>query len=212
MQRCFVFLREAILIGYLQKGQHIVERDLVDLLEISRTPVREAIGRLVDENLLEHYPHRGVVVVGFTVKDIKEMYDLRITLEVFLVRRVIESVRKEDLIDLRGQMNAEIDGGMKFNSRPEVNFHVRLLSLVKHRWLNRFLGQLEEYISKIHVLSFRKEGRQETAIREHFDIIDAMIEGDADRAEKLMRSHLIGSLESCLEMMPVVHRSVIADK
>lgn len=203
MRRCFSFLKEAILLGYLKKGQRIVERELVDLLKISRPPVREAIGRLVEENLLAHYPHRGVVVVGFSERDIKEMYDLRIILECFLVCRVVEEVDTSDLERLRDDIQRQHRGEMQDGERLP-NFHVALLSLVRHRWLDRFLGQLEEYIDKFHVLSFLRKGRADAAHAEHMQIIDALIARDAERAERVMTAHLNASLEAFLEIAPIV--------
>ena len=203
MRRCFSFLKEAILLGYLKKGQRIVERELVDLLKVSRPPVREAIGRLVEENLLAHYPHRGVVVVGFSERDIKEMYDLRIVLECFLVRRIVEEVDTPVLEKLKENIQRQHDGELPEGERLP-NFHVALLSLVRHRWLGHFLGQLEEYIDKFHVLSFLRKGRAATAHAEHMQIVDALIARDAERAERIMRAHLNASLAAFLEVAPIV--------
>ena len=203
MRKCFSFLREAILLGYLKKGQRIVERELVDLLRVSRPPVREAIGRLVEENLLAHYPHRGVVVVGFSERDIKEMYELRIILECFLVRKVVEEVDILELERLRENLQRQRRGEVPEGERLP-NFHIALLSLVPHRWLDLFLGQLEEYIDKFHVLSFLRKGRAAAAYAEHMQIVDALIARDADRAERIMTAHLNASLEAFLEIAPIV--------
>jgi len=204
-QKCFSFIRESILLGYLKKGQHIVERELVDLLKVSRTPLREAIRQLEKENLISHHPHRGCVVVGFTSKDIVEMYEVRIILECFLMRKIVELLDVGALQELKQIMQEEHNASEeKADLAYTSNFHVRLLAMAKHRWLSHFLGQLEEYISRFHVLSFLRQGRKEMAFQEHLAILDALIAKDSDTAEKLLTQHLNASLSAFLAVAPVV--------
>ena len=203
-QKCFSFIREGILLGHLKKGQRIVERELVDLLKVSRTPVREAIRQLENENLISYHPHRGCVVVGFSAKDITEMYEIRIILECFLMRKLVESTDVAALlIMLKQELQEERDAEVKVDTAYTNNFHMRLLSMVKHRWLHHFLRQLEEYISRLHILSFLKQGREEVAFQEHLSILDALIARNADTAEKLLTQHLSASLDAFLDVSPL---------
>jgi DNA-binding GntR family transcriptional regulator len=204
LQKCFSFIREGILLGYLKKGQHIVERELVDLLQVSRTPVREAIRQLEKENLVAHYPYRGCVVVGFSAKDIMEMYELRILLECFLMRKIVEFVDVSALQMLKQKVQEEHDGDKAAGEEYSKNFHMRLLALVRHRWLSQFLGQLEEYIARFHVLSFLRQGRKEDAFLEHLSILDALIAKDAETSAQLMTKHLEASLKAFLAAAPLM--------
>lgn len=200
VKKCFSFLRKAIMTGYLKKGQHIVERELVQLLGISRSPIREAIRRLESENLLVHYPNKGCIVVGLSVRDIREMYELRAVLECFLVRRIVAERNVAGLEALR-QKTAE-EYAARCAQPPgddgRFNFHLSLLELVEHRWLKRFLGQLEDYIDQFHVLSYLRKGREAMAFREHLALLDAMIAGNSDEAERLVRGHIEASLEALM--------------
>ena len=69
---------------------------------------------------------------------------------------------------------------------------------MEHRWLKRFLGQLEDYIDQFHVLSYLRKGREKMAFKEHLALLDAMIAGEADEAERLIRSHIKASLEALM--------------
>jgi len=203
-QKCFSFIREGILLGYLKKGHRIVERELVDLLKVSRTPIREAVRRLEKENLISHHLHRGCVVSGFTTKDIKEMYELRTILECFLMRKLVESPDIAAFETLKQKMQDERASGQKIDTAHTGNFHMRLLGMAKHRWLSYFLGQLEDYISRLHVLSFLKHGRDIAAFQEHLSILDALIAKDADAAEKLLIRHINASLDAFLDVYQLV--------
>lgn len=187
-EKCYLFLKEAILTGYFKRGQHIVERDIIVMLSVSRTPLREALRKLEKETLVEHSPNKGCTVVGFSGQDIVEIYELRKVLECFMLREVAANVRCEELLELRQEVVERKEGR---GSREEYwSFHLQMLRLTRNRWLNTMLGQLEEYIRRFHVLSFLRGGREEQAYQEHLAIVDALLEGDVERAEAVLKQHL----------------------
>lgn len=192
--KCYSFLKEGILTGYFRRGQRIIERDIITLLSVSRTPLREALRKLENETLIEHSPHKGCTVIGFSGQDIAEIYELRAILECFMIRTAAQSVSHSELRKLREEITRRKDSFEKEDSY--WSFHISLMKLTKHRWLNTMLGQLEEYIERFHVLSFLRGGRKEQAYLEHIQIIDALLEGDADTAEKLLKEHLDKSYEA----------------
>lgn len=192
--KCYAFIKEGILTGYFKRGHHIVERDLIALLSISRTPLREALRKLEKETLVEHIPNKGCTVIGFTGRDIIEIYDLRQVLECFMVHEIARSASREELLALREEVveKKDVDG----SSEDYWSFHIQMMCLTKHGWLNTILGQLEEYIKRFHVLSFLSQGREDQAYLEHLAIIDALLVGDADSAEMLLKNHLSQSYEA----------------
>lgn len=192
--KCYSFLKEGILTGYFKRGQRIVERDLIALLSVSRTPLREALRRLENETLIEHSPNKGCTVVGFSGRDIAEIYEVRQALERFMIQTAARSVSREELLSLRENVVRQKENPNE--SGKYWSFHVELLRLTKHRWLNTVLAPLEEYIERFHVLSYLRKGRAEQAYAEHLEIIDALLDADADKAEKLMIDHLDRSYEA----------------
>lgn len=192
--KCYAFLKEGILTGYFRRGQRIVERDIITLLSVSRTPLREALRKLENETLVEHSPNKGCTVVGFSGQDILEIYELRKVLECFMIRAAVCSATHGELQKLREEIVRRKD---TFEAEDNYwSFHMSLLELTKHRWLNTMLGQIEEYIERFHVLSFLRGGRREQAYLEHLQIVDALLEGDADKAETLLKEHLDKSYEA----------------
>lgn len=200
--KCYAFLKEGILTGHFRRGQRIVERDIIQLLSVSRTPLREALRKLENEKLVEHSRNKGCTVIGFTGPDITELFEVRMVLECFMVQVVAKKASKEELTALREETLGRKDS---FSGEKEYwNFHLQLLKLSRHRRLGIMLGQLEEYIERIHVLSFARRGRKEQALAEHLAIIDALLAGDADKAEALLREHIEGSYEAYKDILAIV--------
>ena len=86
-QQVYEILRDDICNGIYAPGQQIQEVELSKKLEISRSPIREALRQLVSEGLAVEYPNRGVFVKTYTAKDIEDVFDLRILLESYAIRR-----------------------------------------------------------------------------------------------------------------------------
>ena len=93
----FSILRNAILDGKLKPGQHLVERDIASQLKVSRTPVREAIQKLENEQLVKHLPRRGVFVTGFTQEDVHEIELIRMALESLSCSIAADKVTDQEL-------------------------------------------------------------------------------------------------------------------
>jgi len=81
-------LRQAILAGDLPQGSRVLEAQVASSLGVSRAPVREALRQLVQEGLIEFYPHRGAVVVGLPDDEIDVIYQLRATIDAEAISRV----------------------------------------------------------------------------------------------------------------------------
>ncbi len=97
-------LREAILERGLKPGDHVQERELTHLLNISRTPLREALGLLERDGLVRHYPNRGWFVTKFTPPEIHEIFVIRSGLENLAEDLVIDRLREDDFAQLEGQI------------------------------------------------------------------------------------------------------------
>ena len=196
-KKCFSFLRKAILTGYFKKGQHIIERELVEILGISRSPIREAVRQLESEKLIDHHPNKGCVVVGLSLRDIKEMYELREVLGCFLTSKLVEEADTVRIKELRQRTIDEYENrDSPFYEENRFNFHIRLLELIDHRWLQRILGQLEDYIDQFHVLSYLRQGRSDKNFQEHVALLDAILAKDIEEAHRIVKRHVEASQQA----------------
>lgn len=146
-------IRELVLSGHFESGKRISELAVVELLEISRTPVRLALGQLEYEGLVERLPRGGFMVSDFSVSDIFDAIDIRGTLEGTAVRMATERLESADelatLKAINGEIGAILDRSGRspeaFEQYAELNrqFHDELLRLAKCPLLERSLSQIE---------------------------------------------------------------------
>ena len=91
-------LRTAIISGVIPTGQRINEKQYAELLNVSRTPVREALSRIQDEDIVEYIPNFGIVVRQFTKDDVIEIYQIRIALDVLASENAMNRMTEDDII------------------------------------------------------------------------------------------------------------------
>ncbi|WP_100330043.1 GntR family transcriptional regulator [Bacillus xiapuensis] len=102
-------LRQAILNGTFEEGERLIQEDWAKLLNVSRMPIREALGQLQSEGLVQIIPHKGAVVTPITKEDIEEIYSLRASLEGLAAERslpFLTKTDKEELGEILQQMEA----------------------------------------------------------------------------------------------------------
>lgn len=194
-------LRDWILEGRFQPGERIEEETTARLIGVSRTPVREGLANLANEGLIDHQPKRGYMVRVFELKDILTAYEVRAMLEGLACRRaaqrgvsteqrdrLLHCLREGDRILGKGRLDPEDHAPYQ---RLNVELHRILISASGNPWVSRFAEQADQipYASgrivlwDDHPLILRSHG-------DHHRIVEAVLEGDAQRAEHLMREHV----------------------
>ncbi len=191
-------LRQMIFDRSLAPGQFIDELALADLWDISRTPLREALKVLASEGLVEAVPRRGSRVVSMTDADAEQLFPVMALLE---GRCALEAVRRAapaDVADLRRlheslerhAAQGDLDGYYAANHA----FHSRVQALANNRWLDRATGDLRRFMRLWRGRQLALPGRIASSINEHRVLMDAIEQGDAERAERAMHDHLLAQL------------------
>jgi DNA-binding GntR family transcriptional regulator len=193
-------LRQAILQGQYPCGERLDLGAIVDSLQVSRTPLREALHRLEAEGIVEIRAHRGVYVVLASPRDVAEILDVRIILEPEIIRRVTAAISCEELEELAARLDsAQTDHAAgKIASLSSINmyFHKELIGLLDNAVLKAFM--LEEVLSglggRIYAVrrftALQPGSHSNASFAEHLEIMEAMRRRDCDRAGALMKSHL----------------------
>jgi len=171
-------LREAILNRTLKPGDRIVEAELAQVFNVSRTPVREALRVLEAEGLLRRIPRKGLFVRGITREDVVEIYSIRIALESLAVSIAVERItpveisRLAKLVDQMKKYTESKESDKLFSVCQEFNDILvrasrmpRLIKLVK---------VYMEYLEQFRAISMAKHERQVAALREHEEILRAV--------------------------------------
>ena len=189
-------IRELIVTLELPPGSLVAERDLMERLELGRTPVREALRALARERLVEVYPRRGMFVSSVDVRDLAGLSEVRNTLEPFAARLAAERATDRDRATIE-QLLAELEQvHHEPNEHALIDLDQRIHRHVYRCTHNAFLEEtLNEYYVltlRIWVLALDRVARLEDAVKEHRELLTAIRERDGDRAEAAMRRHVTG--------------------
>jgi DNA-binding GntR family transcriptional regulator len=178
----------------LAPGAVIDERELIERLGIGRTPVREALRRLAQERLVEVYPRRGMFVTGVDVRELARLSEVRVVLEPEAARLAAERANEADRAELAALI-AELDGGDCELMDLDERIH-RAVYRAAHNDLLE--GTLEQYyVLAIRIWSIAlghayRDGSQdvEEAVEAHRALLEAINDGDGERAASTMRAHV----------------------
>lgn len=187
-------IRKGILNGTWTPGQSLTELMLSQLLQVSRTPVREALHQLELEGLIELRPNRGAVVIGINTSDIEDIYEIRTLLEERVAQRAAARAEKQDIETLREIVDLTefyVERG-SYDKITEMDdrYHQYLYSLSGSRMFQKTLADLHTYVEPVRERSIREPGRATAMLAEHRAIVEAIAEHNADEAGKLMTCHI----------------------
>ena len=189
-------IRELIVSLELPPGSIVNERDLMDRLGLGRTPVREALRTLARENLVEVYPRRGIFVSSVNVRDLAALSEVRFELESFAARLAAERRTADDLVGCTALLEELELTGDVHDERALIDLDQRLHRHVYRCAHNAFLERtLNEYYVltlRIWFLALDRVTRLENAVHEHRDLLEAIRDGDPERAAAAMRRHVEG--------------------
>jgi DNA-binding GntR family transcriptional regulator len=195
-------LREAVLDGTFPPSTWLREADLATSLNVSRTPVREALRRLADEELLERSANRGCRVREMTLDDVLALYVVRESLE-SLASRTAAARTPEGLVEslrtLQAQMVNESDPSAL--ARLNLEFHRSVRNASGNAYLERFLTQVEHAVRRMGQSSFEDPERVSASHVEHEAIISAIDAGDGAAAEHAAGQHMRNAREARVQQL-----------
>jgi len=187
-------IRDAILGGEFVAGQRLVEADLTVRFAASRAAVRLALVNLANEGLVERLPNRGARVRAISVEEAVEIVEVRIGLEVLCARKSAEALSEDeatDLAQLREEMTSAVAAGdLVGYSRLIQELDRRLRECSGHVTASQLLERLHAQSARHQFRLAFAPGRAETSLRQHVEILDAVLARDPDRAERATRVHL----------------------
>lgn len=190
----FMSLRKAILTGKIKPGERLTEVKLGKILGTSRTPIREAIRLLEQENLVTIIPGSGARVSRMTVSDLQDVMEVRSALEQLSAGLACERITEEEKAELYEAYNAFVRSTQSEDSimiaDADVRFHNLVLKAAKNQKLGKILDGLADNIYRYRYEFIREDGHYEDLIREHKELYEAVISGNREVAEKSARSHI----------------------
>jgi DNA-binding GntR family transcriptional regulator len=201
-------LKQMAVLYTIRPGARVNELELAERFAVSRTPLREALNRLVAENLLSFIPNRGFYVRELDRQDVFDLYELRRSIEsaavLLAVARAsdkdIKSLRKfwKDALKLKNSISTE-----ELVSKDE-EFHVRLVALSGNNEMVRSMYSINARIHFVRWIDLEERGHD--AFAEHLDMLDAIEARDLHRCRELIETHITWRME---EITKVVDAGVV---
>ncbi len=200
--KIFEIIEEKILNGTFEKGEVLTELGLCEMLNTSRTPVREALARLKHEGLLEESV-KGNVVAGISEKDLADIYDIRIRVEGLAAALCAENITEKELMKLEELLTLQefytSKGAAESIKQLDSEFHVLIYTYCGSRTLAGILGELHRKVQRYRRVSVEDHTRAEAAVGEHREIYLALAAHDKEKAEALSVLHIQNAKENILK-------------
>ena len=199
-QLVYTELRRRILDLDLQPGQRLYEPELAAALQVSRTPLREALRLLLAEDLLDQLPTGGMVVRQLSAGEIEELYTVRAALEGLMAA---EAARRMDPVT-RSRLTALVDRNAKLVELPDDamnaghDFHLAIAEVAGHGWASRLHGQVDGQMARYRAFTNHSQERRTAALAEHRGILEALMAGDVDRSRSLAEAHVLAARDVAL--------------
>lgn len=197
-------LRSAILSGRFGVNERVNERQLAEQLGVSTTPIKEALRQLETEGLVETLPRRGVLI-RFNANWAEEMILARAALESMIAHLAAKRLTKPAAADLQATINLMIKATK--NGAPDdlialnESFHDQIHIASQCQYLARMIERQQFYDASIRRVIHSDSAEREIALNEHSAIAAAIIAGDTDRSERVMRDHVVRSGETYLKII-----------
>jgi len=190
----FETLRQAIFSGKFKSGERITEKEITEELKVSRTPVREALYRLASTGLIKIIPHRGFIISRWSSKEIKDVIELRIALEIFAVKPAIQRILPNEINELK-TLIVKMEKVVKKEDMMKAShlnslFHDKIILASKNKELFEVTEPIKNKIHHFRIISISSPNRLKESFEEHKKILDAIINKDIELAQGLTSQHI----------------------
>jgi DNA-binding GntR family transcriptional regulator len=198
-------LREAIMSGRLKPGQRLVERELCEMMGVSRPSIREALRLLEADGLVNTVPHRGPVVSTISLEEAKQLYDARAVLEGFAGRECAR-LRDPDVVHRIGDALTRLKAAAGRQDlvgclEAKTDFYGALIGGCRNSFVERMLKPLHDRITLLRITSMSQPKRINKSLREVTAIWRAIQSGDEELAERCCIDHVKAAAAAALDMI-----------
>lgn len=193
-EKVFKTIRQSILEGEYKQGDVIREAVIAKALNVSRTPVREAIRQLELEGLVHSIPNKETIVSGVTQEDVQDIFMVRGRLEGLAGRLAAERITEEEL----GKLKEILELTEFYISKNDISridtldhsFHDIIYDATKSKILKHVLSDFHSYVQQTRKESIAIPGRPKRLLEEHTAIFEALSKRDAQKAEEIVNAHV----------------------
>jgi len=202
-QKVYQVMKNEIVFGGLEPGTKLSENKLAKDMQVSRTPIREAIRKLIAEGLVQTSPNKKMTVSEFSLVDMKEVLQVRGVLEglaASIAAKKITSQEVEELEKCVIQMNLCIAKNNLFSyCEIDDEFHDLILTICGNKWIIKMRENLGNFIYRYRFKSLSVSGRLQNSLEEHRVIVESLKKHHAEEANKLSQMHMENTILNILK-------------
>ena len=189
----------------LKPGQYVTDNQIADELNISRTPVRDALRLLEHEGFLISEARRGWKVYSLSLEDIHQIFDIKVALEGMIAGQAAECDDEGKRAALRDAMERMKQAAAANDNeawrQADVELHDTIFSMCSNERAARIIQNLNEQWWRVRIGFLAMQGRIERSNPEHEAIVESILAGDGQEAERLMRIHLNNVREELVRLL-----------
>ncbi len=201
--QAYDLLRREIVSCRIMPGARFTEPEMMDRFRLGKASLRIALQRLTESGLVSSIPRHGYRVAPVTVKDVDEVFALRVVLEPLAARLAAGRVNRAQLERLekacRGQMPADVGNQIDFFLEANRSFHMAIANASRNGRLSRALSGLLDEMTRLVALGFGVQRVRPNIENDHTLMIEHLVAGDADAAEVVARRHVETFREMVME-------------
>jgi DNA-binding GntR family transcriptional regulator len=205
--RAYKAIKDKLINLEIKPGEKIFENELAKTLNVSRTPVREALLMLEHEKLVTCTNSLGFVARRLTAKDVEEYFAIRYIIEELVMSLVVERITDSEISDLTDKLkqtkNVIKEGNVNEIIRCETEFHDILYKATKSEVLLETIYNLVDKFQLLRSLIVNIPGGAAASAAEHKEIVDLIKKRDAKKAKKAMRLHLEKAQQKVAELQNI---------
>ncbi|WP_297404718.1 GntR family transcriptional regulator [uncultured Cetobacterium sp.] len=199
-EQVYEYLKSEIVSGKIKEETRIVEEEYAEKLNVSRTPLREALRMLELEGLVEAREKGGVTIPKTTKKDVEEVVKIRVALETLILEEIFKKVKDEDIKELEDNIiytksiindESKTDEVFKCFSK----FNKLLYKISKLPRVISLINNLNLYLKKFRKISAENKERRLSAYEDHMNIVNLIKSGNKEKAIEVNRKHLLEAKE-----------------
>ena len=189
-------IRRRILDNEMPAGTMMLEQELAAILDMSRTPVREALIRLANEGMVEVRPRHGMRVLPVSADDMEEIYEVLTALEASAAASVAETgLSPEEIGALRAAVN-DMDKALEADdlqtwAQADERFHATLIEASRNRRLRELVYQFWDQTYRVRMLTLRLRPKPEASNRDHLALVEAIESRNSEEAARIHREHRV---------------------
>jgi DNA-binding GntR family transcriptional regulator len=202
-QKIYREIKKQITRGFIGPGEKVYANKIAKDLNVSRTPVREALQRLSSEGLVKITPNKAMVVAEVSVEDAKEVLQVRGVLEGLAASICAKKINEKEIQKFEKivqKMNIAVKKGDLTNyCEVDDEFHELILKICGNKRIMKIRESLDNFIYRFRVKSLSVAGRLENSRIEHKNILESLKQHESEKAEILSKEHMNNTIENIIK-------------